>query len=54
VQIQLIRLGYMPPPADGSLGPRTSDAIARFESASGMPVDGVPSPGLLATLQSTP
>jgi hypothetical protein len=54
VQVQLIRLGYMPPPADGNLGPQTSDAIARFESASGMPVDGVPSPGLLATLQATP
>jgi hypothetical protein len=54
VQVQLIRLGYMPPPADGNFGPRTSDAIARFESTSGMPVDGVPSPGLLATLQATP
>jgi hypothetical protein len=53
VQLQLIRLGYMGPPADGTLGPQTSNAIARFQSVAGMPVDGMPSPGLLATLQAT-
>jgi outer membrane lipoprotein SlyB len=53
VQLQLIRLGYMSPPADGTLGPQTSNAIARFQGVAGMPVDGMPSPGLLATLQAT-
>jgi hypothetical protein len=53
VQIELIRLGYMGPPADGNLGPQTSTAISRFQSVAGMPVDGMPSAALLATLQAT-
>jgi peptidoglycan hydrolase-like protein with peptidoglycan-binding domain len=53
VQVQLIRLGYMPPPADGSLGPQTSNAISRFQGVAGMPVDGMPSSALLSTLQAT-
>ncbi|MEJ0015151.1 MAG: peptidoglycan-binding domain-containing protein [Acetobacteraceae bacterium] len=54
VQIQLIRLGYMRGPADGVSGPQTSAAISQFESVSGLPVDGVPSPPLLGRLQQTP
>jgi hypothetical protein len=54
VQMQLIRLGFMPPPADGNLGPQTSNAIARFQSGVGMQPDGMPSSALLSTLQSTP
>ncbi len=54
VQQQLIRLGYLTPPADAVSGPRTSTAISQFESVSGMPVDGVPSAQLLARLQATP
>jgi Putative peptidoglycan binding domain len=53
VQIQLIRLGYLQGPADGVLGPQTSAAISNFERATGMPVDGAPSPPLLARLQAT-
>jgi hypothetical protein len=53
VQVQLIRLGYMAPPADGALGPQTSTAITRFQSVVGMPVDGMPSAALLSTLQAT-
>jgi len=53
VQTQLIRLGYMPPPADGTLGPQTSSAISRFQGVAGIPVDGMPSSALLATLQAT-
>ena len=53
VQVQLIRLGYLPPPADGVLGPQTSAAISNFERATGMPVDGAPSPPLLARLRAT-
>jgi hypothetical protein len=54
VQTQLIRLGYMRPPADGVPGPQTSSAISQFQSVSGMPVDGVPSPQVLAHLQAMP
>ncbi len=54
VQQQLNRLGYLHGPADGLAGPQTSAAISQFESNSGMPVDGAPSPPLLARLQATP
>ncbi|HTU55187.1 MAG TPA: peptidoglycan-binding domain-containing protein [Acetobacteraceae bacterium] len=53
VQVQLIRIGYLQPPADGVLGPQTSAAIGNFERAVGLPVDGIPSPALLARLQAT-
>ncbi len=53
-QAELIRLGYLHGSADGFMGPRTHAAIASFEQANAMPVDGSPSPGLLARLQSTP
>jgi hypothetical protein len=54
VQQQLMRLGYLRGPADGVAGPQTASAISHFESVSGMPVDGMPSPPLLARLQATP
>lgn len=54
IQQQLIRLGYLRPPADGVSGPRTSAAISQYESVSGLPVDGIPSSPLLARLQATP
>ena len=54
VQTQLNRLGYLRSPPDGVSGPQTSTAISQFESVSGLPVDGVPSPQLLARLQATP
>ncbi len=53
VQAQLIRLGYLQGPADGVAGPQTSAAIGNFQRAVGLPVDGTPSPALLARLQST-
>lgn len=54
VQQQLNRLGYLHSPADGVAGPQTAAAISQFESASGLPMDGYPSPQLLARLQATP
>jgi len=54
VQQQLNRLGYLHGPADGVAGPQTASAISQFESVSGLPVDGMPSPPLLARLQATP
>lgn len=52
-QAQLIRLGYLHGGADGVMGPMTSTAIARFETASGLPVDGAPSAVLLTRLQAS-
>jgi hypothetical protein len=55
VQVQLIRLGYLRGgAADGVSGPQTSTAISLYENVSGLPVDGMPSPPLLARLQATP
>jgi hypothetical protein len=54
VQQQLHRLGYLHSPADGVAGPQTSAAISQFESVSGLPVDGYPSPQLLGRLQAMP
>jgi Putative peptidoglycan binding domain len=54
VQQQLNRLGYLRSPPDGVAGPQTSSAISQFESVSGLPVDGYPSPQLLARLQAMP
>jgi peptidoglycan hydrolase-like protein with peptidoglycan-binding domain len=54
VQAQLIRLGYLRGAADGVAGPQTASAISQYESVSGLPVDGFPSPPLLARLQATP
>jgi hypothetical protein len=53
-QSELIRLGYLRDTADGFMGPRTRTAISTFEQANGLPVDGVASQRLVATLQSTP
>jgi len=53
-QSELIRLGYLQGGADGFMGPKTHRAISSFEQANGLPVDGSPSPTLLARMQSTP
>lgn len=53
-QIELVRLGYLHGGADGYIGPKTRSAISGFEQSHGLPVDGAPSSGLLARLQSTP
>jgi len=53
-QSELIRLGYLRGGADGVVGPMTRSAVSSYESANGLPVDGAPSPSLLARLQATP
>jgi peptidoglycan hydrolase-like protein with peptidoglycan-binding domain len=50
----LNRLSYFNGPPDGVMGPATSNAIATYERSNGLPIDGQPSPQLLARLQSTP
>ena len=54
VQAQLIRLGYLHGGADGIQGPNTTNAIVAYERTSGLRVDGVATPALLARLQQTP
>jgi hypothetical protein len=54
VQVELNRLGYLQSTPDGTVGPRTSTAISQFQNATGQQVTGMPSPALLAQLQSTP
>jgi peptidoglycan hydrolase-like protein with peptidoglycan-binding domain len=36
------------------MGPTTSTAISHYEQVTGLPMDGAPSPQLLARLQSMP
>lgn len=52
VQLELIRAGYLDGAADGIAGPRTREAISRFERANGLAVDGTPSWGLLRRLRT--
>jgi peptidoglycan hydrolase-like protein with peptidoglycan-binding domain len=54
VQLELIRLHYLAPPADGIAGQETISAITRFQQAVGMQPTGQASPALLARLQATP
>ena len=46
IQRMLTELGYRPGPVDGSLGERTRQAIRRYQSNTGLPVDGHPSESL--------
>ena len=46
IQRMLTELGYRPGPVDGSIGERTRQAIRRYQSNTGLPVDGHPSESL--------
>lgn len=54
VQIALSRIGYELGTPDGVMGPKTTDAIKNFETATGMSPSGVVNPRLLAVLGSQP
>ena len=54
VQADLQRRGYDVGSIDGRLGPRTRAAIREYEQKNGLPVDGMPSPGLRDHLHSHP
>ena len=43
--------GYSPGPIDGRYGPRTSDAVRRFQAAHGLHVDGVAGPRMFRELK---
>jgi hypothetical protein len=53
VQVALVHVGYLHGGADGVAGPKTAAAIRQYETDKGLPVDGVSSPSLLASLRST-
>lgn len=46
IQRMLTELGYRPGPVDGAMGERTRQAIRRYQSNTGLAVDGHPSEGL--------
>jgi len=50
VQQALAELGYYDGPIDGVIGPGTRDAIASFQSDSGLPVSGLIDEELMASL----
>lgn len=53
-QVWLEKLGYAPGPADGVPGPRTVEAVKRFQRDHGqLSVDGIIGPATLAALQRT-
>ncbi|MBV9193706.1 MAG: peptidoglycan-binding protein [Solirubrobacterales bacterium] len=52
VQRELARAGYAPGPIDGRYGPRTEQAVADFEVANGLRVDGLADPTVLARLRA--
>lgn len=52
IQENLNALGYNAGPADGAMGRRTRSAIRGFQLDQGLPIDGVPNEGLLASLRA--
>lgn len=44
IQSLLIRIGYNPGPIDGIFGPKTRDAVKKFQKDSGIAVDGIVGP----------
>ncbi len=53
IQRMLTELGYRPGPIDGKMGDRTRQAIRRYQSNTGLPIDGHPSPALHQHLRVT-
>jgi peptidoglycan hydrolase-like protein with peptidoglycan-binding domain len=50
LQVQLAGAGYTPGPIDGLYGPRTQGAVARYQAAHGLTIDGIAGPRTLADL----
>ena len=53
IQSMLTELGYQPGPVDGAFGERTRQAIRRYQSNTGLSVDGHPSESLRQHLRVT-
>jgi peptidoglycan hydrolase-like protein with peptidoglycan-binding domain len=54
LQRRLAGLGFAPGPIDGRYGPLTTDAVERFQSASGLTADGIVGARMLAALSARP
>lgn len=54
IQRLLAQRGLDPGPADGSMGPKTSRAIARYQKSAGLAADGRPTRELLDHLRKPP
>jgi peptidoglycan hydrolase-like protein with peptidoglycan-binding domain len=54
LQRRLAGLGFAPGPIDGRYGPLTTDAVERFQNASGLIVDGIVGARTLAALSARP
>ena len=52
IQGGLQRLGYDPGAADGRFGPKTEDAIRRYQQDNRLPVDGQPTSALWENIRS--
>lgn len=52
LQRRLAEAGFAPGPIDGRYGPRTEQAVSRFQTAHGLGVDGIAGPQTLARLRN--
>jgi len=52
LQRRLLQAGYAPGPIDGRYGPRTEQAVMRFQAAHGLQVDGIAGPLTFAHLDN--
>ena len=50
LQRKLAGQGINPGPADGIFGPKTEDAVRRFQERAGLAVDGIAGPRTMAAL----
>ena len=54
MQRRLAKAGFSPGPIDGLYGPLTAHAVNRFQTAHGLPANGIADPATLTTLQHRP
>jgi peptidoglycan hydrolase-like protein with peptidoglycan-binding domain/TPR repeat protein len=54
LQRRLALAGFSPGPLDGRYGPRTENAVRRFQAAHGLAVDGIAGPETFAGLRTAP
>jgi g-D-glutamyl-meso-diaminopimelate peptidase len=54
LQKRLLGKGINPGPVDGVFGPKTEEAVKRFQEREGLDTDGIAGPMTLAALESLP